>query len=177
MGPNPSAALDEYYEIYYIISLKLINRVYNKGISYDLRSSRTGCLLLLNNQLHFSAIFSMMIFPNSSFAILGYCCNVPSLYNMAAILVVTLNPAPRRFPVRCNFYKIKTFFLRQTDGFMERHNSQLFVCIADYPYLSGTNLLIDTEFLSYSFHLRKRNSLQVKSGQHILSASEFIHEP
>lgn len=94
MGPNPSAALDEYYEIYYIISLKLINRVYNKGIFYDLRSSRTGCLLLLNNQLHFSAIFSMMIFPNSSFDILGYCCNVPSLYNMAAILVVTLNPAP-----------------------------------------------------------------------------------
>jgi len=34
MGPNPSAALDEYYEIYYIISLKLINRVYNKGIFY-----------------------------------------------------------------------------------------------------------------------------------------------
>ena len=96
---------------------------------------------------------------------------------LISVFSVVHDTAYRRFPVRCNFYKIKTFFLRQTDGFMERHNSQLFVCIADYPYLSGTNLLIDTEFLSYSFHLRKRNSLQVKSGQHILSASEFIHKP
>lgn len=74
-----------------------------------------------------------------------------------SVLAIIHDTAYRWAAVGRHLDEIKSLFFRNADCFMERHDPQLFVCITDYTDFSGPNLFIDTQFFTYSFHLRKRN--------------------
>lgn len=59
---------------------------------------------------------------------------------------------------------------------MERHDPQLFVCITDYTDFSSPNLFIDTQFFTYSFHLRKEIIASKRRTAYTVRP-EFIRKP